>query len=128
MKTKTTLLAVAVLTALAAAVPMDRSETLHFGLASSEPAADGSVPAVEEIRLTFTQVPQENSVAVRLIDPAGEAVETGEPTYDREDRKTIHVDVKQMLAASEYTVSWRGIGDDGHVVRGDFVFSVTAPQ
>jgi methionine-rich copper-binding protein CopC len=30
------------------------------------------------------------------------------------------------LPAGGYTVAWRGIGDDGHVVRGDFTFSVTA--
>lgn len=128
MKTKTTLLAAALLLAIAAAVPLDRAASAHFGLVSSEPAADGSVPAVEWIRLTFTQVPQENSVSVRLIDPSGDAVETGEAVPDREDAKTVHVSVEKMLVASEYTVAWRGIGDDGHVVRGDFVFSVTAPN
>lgn len=128
MKKTTTILAATLLVATAAATPSNGVEALHFALSSSEPAADTSVPALEEIRLTFTQVPQENSVSVRLIDPSGEAVDTGEPTYDREDRKIIHVSVDQMLVASEYTVAWRGIGDDGHVVRGDFVFSVTAPE
>ncbi len=84
------------------------------------------MPSPEEIRLVFTQVPQESSVAVRLIDPAGDAVQTADPAYDAEDRHVIHVSVEGRLPAGAYTVAWRGIGDDGHVVRGDFAFSVTA--
>ncbi len=125
MKTQGALLAIAVLIATAA-VPTGRDGSLHFGLSSSTPAADASVPSPEEIRLVFTQVPQESSVAVRLIDPAGDAVQTGDPAYDDEDRHVIHVAVEGRLPAGAYTVAWRGIGDDGHVVRGDFAFSVTA--
>jgi len=130
MKTKATmaLLACTLLLATAAAAPADPLALLHFALRSSQPAADSSVTPPEEIVLTFTEPPQENSVGVRLIDPAGEAVELGDPTPDDENPSVIRVEVGAVLVASEYTVAWRGMGDDGHVVRGDFVFSVTAPQ
>lgn len=128
MKTFRTALTLAVLAVSAsAAVPADEPlALLHFGLRSSTPAADAEVPAPEALHLVFTQVPQENSLSVRVIDAGGEAAETGEPTYDDEDRKVIHVSVDEALAAGAYTVAWRGIGDDGHVVRGDFAFTVTA--
>ena len=119
------MLALALVVAVAA-VPAPEIEARHFDLRASHPEADARVPSPDEIRLTFTQVPQDNSVAVRLIAPTGDPVETGAPTYDEEDRTTIHVTVEGTLAVGSYTVSWRGIGDDGHVVRGDFAFSVTA--
>ena len=99
---------------------------LHFGLGSSAPEADASVASLEEVRLWFTQVPQDNSVGIRLIDAAGEAVETGEASRDAEDGKVFSVALDAELSAGAYTVAWRGIGDDGHVVRGDFGFSIAA--
>lgn len=98
----------------------------HFALSRSAPAADATVTAPEEVRLWFTQAPQENSVGIRLVDGAGEAVETTEPTPDPEDAMVMFVKPSAPLSAGSYTVSWRGIGDDGHVVRGDFAFSVSA--
>ena len=121
----TTGLGVALVAALVAAVPV---QPPHFGLRSSSPAADSSVPAPESLTLTFTQVPQDGSLAIRLIDSGEELVETGEPQYDEENRRIIRVSVEEAVAAGAYTVAWRGIGDDGHVVRGDFSFTVTAER
>ncbi len=90
------------------------------------PAADSTVPSPEEVRLWFTQEPQENSVSIRVIDGAGDALATSEPTRDAADRKIMSVSVDRRLPAGAYTVAWRGIGDDGHVVRGDFGFTVSA--
>lgn len=112
------LLAVGVLAATAA-VP-------HFGLAKSMPAADASVESPASIQLWFTQVPQDGSVSIRLVNAAGDAVETGAPASDGEDDKLFAVTVASPLAAGSYTVAWRGIGVDGHVVRDDFSFSVAA--
>lgn len=125
MKTKTALLATTVLLATAAA-PTPRADAVHFALRASVPAADSSVPSPAEIRLTFTEEPQENSMSVRLIDVAGEAVKTAEPSFDADNRRVIHVSLEGRLAAGTYTVAWRGMGDDGHPVRGDFGFTVTA--
>jgi methionine-rich copper-binding protein CopC len=98
----------------------------HFALSSSAPAADATVATPDEVRLWFTQVPQENSVAIRLIDGGGEAVETTDAAADPEDGMVFFVKPTSPVSPGSYTVSWRGIGDDGHVVRGDFAFSVSA--
>ncbi|MEM7416751.1 MAG: copper resistance protein CopC [Gemmatimonadota bacterium] len=101
---------------------------LHFGLAKSLPAADSSGPAPEQLQLWFTQAPQDGTVTIRLIDAGGDLVETGEVTRSDEDPKMMWVDVDGAVAAGAYTVAWRGIGDDGHVIRDDFAFSVAADR
>ena len=98
----------------------------HFALSRSVPAADAAVPSPEEVRLWFTQVAPPGSVAIRLVGPGGDAVETSDPIPDEDDGRVYHVDVPTKLPAGAYTVAWRGIGDDGHIVRGEFQFSVTA--
>lgn len=123
---KLAMLALAVLAASAAVTAPDANDAFHFALRSSSPAADASVTAPEEILLTFTEAPEDNSVSVRLIGPSGDALEVAEPAPDDEQANVIHVALGQALAAGKYTVSWRGVGDDGHAVRGDFAFTVTA--
>ena len=62
MKTKTALLAMALLIAIGAARPIDAADEYHFGLAKSAPEADASVPSLEEVRLWFTEPPEDNSI------------------------------------------------------------------
>ncbi len=45
---------------------------------------------------------------------------------DEHDASIYSVSVGRTLPAGSYTVSWRGIGDDGHVARGDYTFAVSA--
>lgn len=125
MKGKTTLLMAALVFALGA-TGAAAANVFHFALSRSAPAADTTVEAPEEVRLWFTQAPQENSVGIRLIDANGEAVATSDPAADSENAMVVFVKPDARLGAGRYTVSWRGIGDDGHVVRGEFGFSVAA--
>ncbi len=126
MKAKTAVLALSLLIAVGATRITDAMEEFHFGLSKSAPEADASVPSPEEVRLWFTEPPEDNSIAIRVIDAAGDAVETGEAIPDGDDGKVFSVSIGRALAEGTYTVAWRGIGDDGHVARGDFDFSVTA--
>ncbi len=105
--------------------PTDAAAAPHFSLSKSAPAADTAVPSPEEIRLWFTQEPQENSMSIRLVDGSDSLVEIGEPTQDEEDGRVFAVAVPTTLTSGSYTVAWRAIGQDGHVVRGDFSFTVT---
>ena len=102
------------------------SATSHFGLAKSMPEADSSAPSPGAIQLWFTQVPQDNSVGIRLINSAGDLLETGPPMQDSGDPKMYSIAVKGELGPGTYTTAWRGIGDDGHVVRSEFSFAVDA--
>jgi methionine-rich copper-binding protein CopC len=122
MKSKLLMLAAGLALTLGAA----KAEVLHFGLSRSVPAADAAVASPAEVRLWFTEVPKDGSVGIRLVDPAGAAVETAEPGRDAQDGKIYAIAVDRRLAAGRYTVAWRGIGDDGHTVQGNYAFTVNA--
>ncbi|HLU66431.1 MAG TPA: copper resistance protein CopC [Kofleriaceae bacterium] len=96
----------------------------HFDLSGSEPEADATVPAPDTVTLWFTEVPQENSVSIRLVDAEGELVDASDASQDPEDGRKFSVTPGATLVPGRYTVAWRGIGSDGHTVRGDFGFSV----
>lgn len=99
---------------------------VHFSLSRSEPAAEATVFPPEELRLWFTQAPQENSMSVRLM--AGDApVETGPPIAAAEDDRVYSVAVGQSLEEGGYTIAWRAMAADGHVVRGEIPFTVRVP-
>ncbi|GMV06885.1 MAG: hypothetical protein AMXMBFR53_31600 [Gemmatimonadota bacterium] len=129
MRTKTlpgalVILTVATLLAMPFAAAAARS--VHFGLARSVPAADATVHQVPEVRLWFSEAPADGSVSVRLLDAAGDLVDTSDPTRDAEDATVFVVRPRTPPGPGAYKVSWRGMGADGHVVRGDFAFSVAA--
>lgn len=99
---------------------------LHFALSRSEPAAEATVSPPEELRLWFTQAPQQNSMSVRLM--AGDApVETGPLTAAAGDDRVYSVAVGHTLEEGGYNIAWRAMAADGHVVRGEIPFTVRVP-
>ena len=99
---------------------------LHFSLSRSEPAADATVTPPEELRLWFTEAPQDNSTSIRLL--AGDAVvETGPAIPDSGDAKVYSVAIARTLEEGGYSVAWRAMAADGHVVRGEIPFTVRVP-
>lgn len=98
----------------------------HFGLKTSAPEAGASVTAPDEVRLWFTQEPQEGTVQIRIMNAAEEAIEVGDVMVDPDDGTSFAVAVDGAMPAGAYTVAWRGMGQDGHVIRDTFEFSVTA--
>ncbi len=99
---------------------------LHLALDSSEPAAGAEVHMLHSISLRFTEAPQDNSVSVRLIDSSGQQIETGPVERNADDGAAFSSAVVSHPTPGEYTIAWRAMGSDGHVVRGDFTFSVMA--
>lgn len=98
-------------------------EALHFALSRSVPEKDASVGPPDELRLWFTQEPQDNSLSIRLMAGA-EPVETGPAVQDPDDGTVFSVAIDNALGAGDYTIAWRGLGQDGHVARGEIPFSV----
>ena len=99
---------------------------VHFALSKSEPAAEAAVSPPEELRLWFTQAPQDNSMLIRLM--AGDAVvETGPALPDSEDDKVYSAAVGRTLEQGGYSIAWRAMAADGHVVRGEIPFTVQVP-
>lgn len=112
-----------------AAVPAESLGLLHFQLNKSAPEAGATVhQSPSEVRLWFSQEPQDGSTSIRLINAGGQAVSTGAVVQDEADAKVFSVAVSGTLAAGTYTVSWRALGQDGHVVRDTFEFTVAAHE
>jgi methionine-rich copper-binding protein CopC len=124
---KTVFLAVLLLIALGSTqAAMAKGPALpHFELSKSEPGAEATVQSPPEVRLWFTQVPQENTISIRVLDTNGDPLHTGEVTQDASDGQAFSVALHGTLPPASYTVSWRAMGTDGHVVRGDFIFIVS---
>ena len=125
MKRSLPILALLGLVTAAACAAIDH-EALHFALSKSVPEKDATVAPPDELRLWFTQEPQENSLSIRLL--AGEElVGTGPPEEDPDDGKVFRVAIEDAVGAGDYTIAWRGLGQDGHVVRGEIPFTVAVP-
>lgn len=108
---------------LVAATPDAR----HFALEKSAPEADASVEASpSEVRVWFTQEPEEGTVSIGILEAEDAGVHVMDAAQDPEDPTVFFVQLHGALAPGTYTVSWRGMGADGHVVRDTFQFSVTA--
>ena len=114
-----------VMGAMTAATPSG-ADVLHFALERSTPEADASVAAPSEIRLWFTQEPQDGTTSIRVVEADDAGVHVTEAAQDAEDPTSFYVQLHGTLPPGTYTVSWRGMGQDGHVVRDSFQFSVAA--
>ena len=97
----------------------------HFALASATPEAKATIEELHAIQLTFTQVPKEEGMFIRLADPQGEQVELGAVHMDAARVMSAPIEA-ESLADGTYTVNWRGAGNDGHFVTGEYTFTLQA--
>jgi methionine-rich copper-binding protein CopC len=116
-------LSVAMIAAMVAATPADIP---HFALSKSTPEADATGASPSEIRLWFTEEPAEGTTSIRLVEAEEAGVHVMDVEQDPNDARSFFVTIHGTLPAGVYTVSWRGMGDDGHVVRDTFAFTVAA--
>ena len=98
----------------------------HLHLVKSTPAANASVSAApDSIKLWFSQAPELKLTTVKLTGPGTVGVDLA--PLAKGDSALVIAGVKGKLGAGAYTVAWRTMSKDGHVVRGTFAFKVAAP-
>lgn len=94
----------------------------HTPLTASVPAAKATVPApVKEIVLEFGG--DVRLTAVVLTDEQGGTKKVAAPPAAV--AKRFAVAVEEDLKAGAYTVNWRAVGADTHVISGDFRFTIS---
>lgn len=101
----------------------------HAVLDSTDPAQNsviGTAPGA--VTLTFSESVSLSGDSVRVLDPAGKAVDTGNPAHADGKGNTARVGLQSGLANGTYTVAWRAVSDDSHPVGGAFTFSIGAPS
>lgn len=100
---------------------------LHLALEKSLPAEDAVLAeAPEEIRLFFSQEPQTAGTSLRLMAADSTRVATGDLKASADDPSVFAAPVTGAMPDGLYTVVWRAMAMDGHVVRGEFSFTVAA--
>lgn len=94
----------------------------HNKLMKTDPVAGAALKtSPARVEMWFAEKPDLTVSKIAVKGPSG-AVETG-PIHSS-GQTAIAADFKGALADGQYTVSWQTAGDDGHVSKGDFSFSV----
>jgi methionine-rich copper-binding protein CopC len=94
----------------------------HNKLMKTEPAAGAALKtSPAHVEMWFDEKPDPAVTKIAVKGPAG-AVAIGSPRAGT--GKSIVADFKGTLPAGQYSVSWQTAGDDGHMSKGDFGFSV----
>ncbi len=94
----------------------------HMAFSKSLPAKDSVVAAKPaKVQIWFSQAPDKAVSKMTLSGGAGE-VKLGAITVDAD--KSMSAAVEGAMADGAYTVAWQAAGDDGHVQKGEFAFSV----
>lgn len=104
-------------------------ELRHLRLERAEPAVDTVVSAApEELRLFYSEEPHLATTTVRMMAEDESVITLADPAVDAENSQLIRVGVEGEMAPGMYTVAWRTTSADGHVVRGDYRFTVRAAE
>jgi methionine-rich copper-binding protein CopC len=94
----------------------------HMKATKMEPAADSTVAtSPTRVQVWFTQAPDPKVSKLELSGPAGAVKLTG---LQITTEKSVVASVDGSLADGRYTARWQSAGDDGHVQKGEFAFTV----
>lgn len=110
-------------TALLASLCAASSVFAHAHLKSQTPAADSSVVAPADLRLTFSEGVEATFTKVTLTKD-GAPVAVKSLTTEGKDKKTLIVTPAAPLTAGEYKVEWHAVSVDTHKSEGAYQFKV----
>lgn len=118
--------ALALLVGLAAAASCPDTALAHAFLVKSAPAARSRVPAPPtRVVLWFNERLEPVYSTVSVWTGSGMQVDQRDAVTDPDDRKRLSVGLVP-LPAGQYTVRYRVLSIDGHVVESSYVFTVAA--
>jgi methionine-rich copper-binding protein CopC len=96
----------------------------HLSVVKTMPADQSNVPvSPARVQVWFNQQPSPRISRLSLRGPDGKDVELGKVEVHSEDR-SISAAVAAALPPGTYEATWRAAGDDGHVMRGTFTFTI----
>jgi copper transport protein len=100
----------------------------HGLLESSDPADGATLDAApRQVLLSFTERPEPRLSSVRVLDTAGNQVNSGPAGPVPGQARQLSAPLGEVPDGT-YTVSWRIVSkDDGHVTAGTFAFGVGVP-
>lgn len=112
---------------LALAVPADASA--HASLVRSSPAAGAVLArAPTRIVLDFDESVRPGAGTRVVANSGGAAIRIGRPRLARGDSRRLVIPLAQRLRDGAYSVRWRIVSDEGHLIAGVFAFAVGRGQ
>lgn len=94
----------------------------HFKVAKTEPADGATVDRpVRDLRVWFSQEPDVALSKLELEGPAGALQVQNVHTMGEKD---LMGTVVGAMPDGAYTAKWQAAGDDGHVMKGEWKFTV----
>lgn len=94
----------------------------HMKLSKTLPAANSTIAAKpDKVQIWYTQVPDKAVSRLTLSGPSGE-VKLGAVAVAED--KSVVAAVEGATPDGAYKVSWQTAGDDGHIQKGEFAFTV----
>lgn len=103
---------------------VDAAALRHLKLLKSEPAANAAVSAPATVRLWFSQRPELAVTRVTLTGATGAERVLAPLARGRAGDAPIEAPVGIALAPGRYTIAWRTMAKDGHVLNGTIPFTV----
>jgi methionine-rich copper-binding protein CopC len=117
---KSMLSTIFVLVALFAAAALIQA---HAKIEKSEPAANSTIATVPtSVQMWFNEAPDLKVTKVELAGASGK-VELG-PAHSM-GKNNVMAPIVGKMTNGKYTVSWQTAGDDGHVEKGTFTFTLS---
>ncbi|MBR8642522.1 copper resistance protein CopC/CopD [Streptomyces tuirus] len=99
----------------------------HAAVTGSDPGQGAVVQeAPARISLTFSEQVAMSGDSLRVLDPEGKRVDSGEPS--NVSGTTYAVRLKSDLPDGTYTVAYQVVSADSHPVAGAYTFSIGAPS
>jgi methionine-rich copper-binding protein CopC len=115
---------VAILTAVIALAPV--SSFSHSLLVRSEPGARATITRPpERVQMWFSERLEPAYAAASVWNAAGKQVDGGDASVDQNDPTLLSVSTPN-LGPGRYTVRFRVLSVDGHVVESSYPFTVRA--
>jgi len=96
----------------------------HMKFEKAVPASGSTVSAPpSEVQVWFSEAPDAAVSKLTLTGPAGPIELTGLHVMDKMSLMAM-VSHADKMSDGRYTVAWQSAGDDGHVQKGDFAFTL----
>jgi len=96
----------------------------HAQVQKTEPAANSTITKVPtSVQMWFNEAPDLKVTKVELAGASGK-VELG-PAHSM-GKNNIMAPIVGKMTNGKYTVNWQTAGDDGHVEKGTFTFTLSA--
>lgn len=96
----------------------------HAALVKTEPARRAVLTiSPKQVRLWFNEEIEADYASLALLDANGKALTENKPLVHPDDTKSIFLELPELVGG-QYTVKFRVLSVDGHVVDSEYKFTV----